>query len=625
MDYISSAITFKRFMTEKGRSLLNLQALLVLLFWTLLSITPLPGQSWEIYNTTNSLLPHDNVLSLAVTDDGIKWIGTQSGLARYDGSDWTVFTTEDSGLPGNLVRCIEIDLSGEIWIGTNNGLAHYDGIGQGQDGSGNWIGWTVYNMNNSGLPRNVVESLAIDSTNSIWIGTLGGGGLARFNRVSWSVFTSGNSELPNNFIYALTIDEEDQLWIGTNFGLASYDQLNWNVYNTSNSQLPDNAIRSLTMGSGNLIHIGTENGGLALLDGVFWTVYDQSNSQLPENNIPALFVKESGVIWLGTSLSGLVRKNNASWSTYTVLNSDLPGNEINTITVEDEYLKWIGTSEGLASFDLISVTGIVIDPDSLVLDVGDTYQLTAEIIPENASYQGYNWFSGDDDLATVDSEGIVTAHNSGSLLIHAVTEDGAYMATCQVEVTGTVASPEFLPPAGEYNTAIEVSITTATEGALIRYTLDGTEPDETSSLYIEPITIDSTTTISARAYREYWEASVIVEAEYTIVSSAGDENNHSQLACRVFPNPIYIRNGVRAGGKLTFMIDLPSSLLADLEIFDLRGRRIISVKKDNLPAGKQIIELPFTDFADRSFPSGIYFYRFQTMQEVVMGKFTVIR
>jgi len=71
---------------EKSYRLTALQAILILFLWTLFPLVSLAGQSWEIYNTANSPLPHDNVLSLAVTEDGIKWIGTQSGLARYDGT-----------------------------------------------------------------------------------------------------------------------------------------------------------------------------------------------------------------------------------------------------------------------------------------------------------------------------------------------------------------------------------------------------------------------------------------------------------------------------------------------------------------------------------------------------------
>ncbi len=78
----------------------------------------------------------------------------------------------------------------------------------------------------------------------------------------------------------------------------------------------------------------------------------------------------------------------------------------------------------------------------------------------------------------------------------------------------TVATPVFTPAAGYYEEAQNVTIACATEGAAIYYTLDGTDPTNTSTLYTEAIAVSQNTTIKAIAYVGD-ETSVVVTARYT--------------------------------------------------------------------------------------------------------------
>ncbi|MFZ3382389.1 MAG: carbohydrate binding domain-containing protein [Candidatus Methanoperedens sp.] len=82
---------------------------------------------------------------------------------------------------------------------------------------------------------------------------------------------------------------------------------------------------------------------------------------------------------------------------------------------------------------------------------------------------------------------------------------------------GTIVSaPAFSPPGGTYNSAQTVSISTSTTGAIIHYTKDGTTPTETSATYSSPITISSTTTLKARAWKNGFTPSSTTSAVYTI-------------------------------------------------------------------------------------------------------------
>ncbi len=66
----------------------------------------------------------------------------------------------------------------------------------------------------------------------------------------------------------------------------------------------------------------------------------------------------------------------------------------------------------------------------------------------------------------------------------------------------TVATPTISPNGGPFDGSVTVTITTATTGSTIRYTLDGSDPTTTSTAYTAPIavTVDGTV-VSARAFQ----------------------------------------------------------------------------------------------------------------------------
>ncbi len=88
----------------------------------------------------------------------------------------------------------------------------------------------------------------------------------------------------------------------------------------------------------------------------------------------------------------------------------------------------------------IAVTGINLSPPTLTLAEGDTGQLTANVLPANATNRAVNWSSSDPAIATVDSNGQVSAVTAGSVTITATTADGGKTSSCQVTVTAAETS-----------------------------------------------------------------------------------------------------------------------------------------------------------------------------------------
>jgi hypothetical protein len=94
-----------------------------------------------------------------------------------------------------------------------------------------------------------------------------------------------------------------------------------------------------------------------------------------------------------------------------------------------------------------------------------------------------------------------------------------------INSTGTVAAPLFSPLAGTYASTQAVAISSATAGASIRYTTNGTTPSSTNgTLYSGPIAIGSTTTLSAIAYASNLLDSAINSGIYTITHAAAAPN-----------------------------------------------------------------------------------------------------
>jgi uncharacterized protein YjdB len=100
------------------------------------------------------------------------------------------------------------------------------------------------------------------------------------------------------------------------------------------------------------------------------------------------------------------------------------------------------------------VTGISLSPSTLNLTIPQSQQLTATIAPEHATNQNVSWSSSNEAIATVDTNGQVTAVASGSVTITATSEEGDFMATTAV----TVIAPGELPPVANPGASQTISL-----------------------------------------------------------------------------------------------------------------------------------------------------------------------
>lgn len=153
-----------------------------------------------------------------------------------------------------------------------------------------------------------------------------------------------------------------------------------------------------------------------------------------------------------------------------------------------------------------------------------------------------------DELATSQAEyglttgyGAITPLDSTLTLAHAVALSGLTPGTLyhlrvhsadalnneaiSADITFTTlappaaATPALSPVGGSFAGSVTVSITTATQGATLRYTLDGSDPTAASAVYAQPFVLSASAVVKARAFKSGMSDSAVASGTFTITSS----------------------------------------------------------------------------------------------------------
>ncbi len=303
------------------------------------------AEEWTGFNTENSGLPSNQVKSVYIAGDGVKWFGTDKGLTSFDGGEWKTlsddtnpdlynirdiafepsngnpalwaataggatffpvtgneaelpvfYTPENSGIVSANASSVCVDAFNARWIGTGEGVSGFFGAG-----------WTIFTTDNH-LSGNVVTCIAADKDSFKYIGTLGGG----VSRVIWNGVDAVSSASPydyswtgllsrENNIYAVYVLDNGDQWFGTDAGCAFHDttdtKAGWTAYTTEDGLVHDfvQAIaRDLT---GNM-WFGTK-GGVSLWHGNRFTNFTTADGLL-DNSVNDIAVDTDGSIWFAT-------------------------------------------------------------------------------------------------------------------------------------------------------------------------------------------------------------------------------------------------------------------------------------------------------------------------------------
>src|SRR5690349_8897672 len=125
---------------------------------------------------------------------------------------------EKLGLSQSSINCTLQDREGFLWVGTWSGLIRYDGYST-----------TVFHSDNAPdkIKSNKITTIYEDRKGNIWVGTLQGG-LFRYNKNTNTFDHFKNSEdqnsLSDNNIWAIQEDKDGVLWVGTEHGLNRWNE-----------------------------------------------------------------------------------------------------------------------------------------------------------------------------------------------------------------------------------------------------------------------------------------------------------------------------------------------------------------------------------------------------------------
>ena len=144
--------------------------------------------------------------------------------------------------------------------------------------------------------------------------------------------------------------------------------------------------------------------------------------------------------------------------------------------VDDFKLEYYGT--------LVSVTSVTMSQTKLTMALGETGQLTATVLPENATYRKLTWESSNSDIVSVDDDGNIFAQGEGNAVVTASSTDGSgKYATCNITVKNSGGDKksivineimaanidEFMDPTYNYGGFIEIYNPTDNPASLANY------------------------------------------------------------------------------------------------------------------------------------------------------------
>jgi len=354
-------------------------------------------------------LAQESVLAITQDRQGFIWIGTPTGLTRFDGYRTVTYksvASDSRSMADNWVRVLHIDPAGRMWVGTDNGLdlfdplnktfSHYlpddssqrgngnrhvrallddgagglwmasaDGLHHLDPATGRFISWHHHADAEGSLADDHVISLARDAKGRLWVGTAKGLDMLAPGASSFRHYALGG-EAKANTVTALHVDSEQTLWVATMTGLER-----WRLQGEEPQRQALGAREGLRPGAViNVIYRDAE--GYMWLgsdaDGFYrWAAQEQrllpyrhqssDNHSVAENQISALYRDRSGTFWVGTMNEGVSRADLDGGGFARIMRqADLPrslsDNKVRSMVADPRGLLWMASSGGLNLCDL---------------------------------------------------------------------------------------------------------------------------------------------------------------------------------------------------------------------------------------------------------------------------------
>lgn len=168
---------------------------------------------WDIDNA----LPFVAVTSLAQTPDGYLWVGSFSGLTRFNGARFApAHEIEAPELSDVMVLCLLVDRDGALWVGTSNGILRRK--------NEKW----EYFGRDKGVPKGLVGHLAGDSNGRL-LATVGQT-LLVLNGERFEEFLPVTPRAADKKPWSCLIDDENRVWVFAERYMAGFKDGQWQIF-----------------------------------------------------------------------------------------------------------------------------------------------------------------------------------------------------------------------------------------------------------------------------------------------------------------------------------------------------------------------------------------------------------
>jgi PAS domain S-box-containing protein len=303
-------------------------------------------------------LPDDDVLGLAEDRTGTLWIATNGGgLASLDPEAGTLTRHPGRGEASGaeLMTRLLIDRQDVLWVGTASGLQRYDRA------TGQFATHRHDPADARSLSRNTIRSLYEDAAGQLWVGTYDGG-VDVWSRwdAPFHYYTHRGADpsgLAESVVSSFLEDDRGRLWVGTSGGWLHEFEPRSGTFRRHRfpGAHAHTAVLSLAQDRRGRIWAGTYRDGLGEFDperGTF-TVHDPRPDAARASVADSIWaIKEAGdgTLWLGTN-TGLVQfdpeRRRAVLHHETATPGGLSYTGVRALLHDREGNLWVGTLGGL--------------------------------------------------------------------------------------------------------------------------------------------------------------------------------------------------------------------------------------------------------------------------------------
>jgi diguanylate cyclase (GGDEF)-like protein len=310
----------------------------------------LPGGNVAFQHTVSSLV--GGSMALAEDPEGFVWVGTQTGLVRWDGylgRTYPVDPAQPGALPDAFVRALHVDAAGHLWVGTNaGGLARYEPRSE----------TFVRIADPQGLVGLEIRTLAERDRSSVWVG--GSRGLA------WLDVASGRLQreaIPAEVgaIRAVLAGRGGTLWVAGDGGLwrrAAGEDAFARLELPLHDGRPPRVIKLLEDSRGTL-WVGTRLSGVYEVQpgsGTARPVRESGSGEPSSDTVRGIIEARPGEIWIGTYGDGVLRLDVATGRTERERHdatrpSSLVDDSVGALLRTRNGLIWVITNFGMSRHD----------------------------------------------------------------------------------------------------------------------------------------------------------------------------------------------------------------------------------------------------------------------------------